>query len=153
MGQSQFVCAGSGNGLEQAVGNSPIRDGIDILIDTLNELGFDYLFGHTGGAVLPIYDRINSRIDAGEKVPRVVMYAQEPGAGHAAEGYAKVNCDHKPGLVLVTSGPGATNLVTPIADAYKDSVPVIFLTGQVPSKALGTDAFQEVPIEFRSGVL
>ncbi|MDP2925012.1 MAG: biosynthetic-type acetolactate synthase large subunit [Nanoarchaeota archaeon] len=121
-----------------------LRTGAEIFIDTLNELGFEYIFGHTGGTVIPVYVEINKRLKDGRKTPKVVMYRQEPGAGHAGEGYSKVS--GRPSLVMVTSGPGATNLVTPISDAYADSVPVIFVTGQVGTDLIGNDAFQEVPI-------
>ena len=118
------------------------RTGAAILLDTLHDLGVDYLFGHTGGAVIPIHVEINKRLRSGAPTPRFVLCRQEGGAGHAAEGYARA-CG-RVGVALATSGPGATNLVTPIADAYKDSLPTLFITGQVPSRAIGTDAFQEV---------
>ena len=121
-----------------------VRTGSEVFVDTINELGFEYLFGHTGGAIMPMYLELNKRLKRKEKTPKVVMFRHEHGAGHAAEGYAKVS--GKPVLVCATSGPGATNLITPIADAYADSVPVIFVTGQVPSYLIGTNAFQEVPI-------
>jgi len=120
------------------------RKGYEIFIDTLNEIGIEYLFCHTGGAIIPIHVELSKRYEKGMKAPQRIMFRQEPGAGHAAEGYAKVTGN--PGAALVTSGPGATNLITPIADAYKDSVPVLFFTGQVVSSAVGSDAFQEVPI-------
>lgn len=118
------------------------RSGAEIAIDVLNELGVDYLFGHTGGAVIPLHAELNLRMRQGGKTPRFVLFRQEGAAGHAAEGYARAS--GKIGVALATSGPGATNLVTPIADAYKDSVPCVFITGQVPSVMLGKDAFQEV---------
>ena len=121
---------------------SPIPTGAALLLDVLTDLGVDYVFGHTGGAVIPIHVEINKRLRRGEPVPRFVLCRQEGGAGHAAEGYARVS--GRVGVVLVTSGPGATNLVTPIADAHKDSLPTLFITGQVPSRAIGSDAFQEV---------
>jgi len=120
------------------------KTGAEILLDVLNEAGVAYLFSHTGGAVIPIHVEISRRYRQGLPAPKRVMFRQEPGAGHAAEGYARVS--GKPGVVIVTSGPGATNLVTPIADAYKDSIPCVFMTGQVSSADIGTDAFQEVPI-------
>ncbi|QGU32824.1 biosynthetic-type acetolactate synthase large subunit [Thermochromatium tepidum] len=116
--------------------------GAALLIDVLNDLGVEILFGHTGGAVIPIHVEINKRLRAGTPVPRFVLCRQEGGAGHAAEGYARAS--GRVGVAMATSGPGATNLVTPIADAYKDSLPTLFITGQVPSRAIGTDAFQEV---------
>ncbi|HCB12179.1 MAG TPA: biosynthetic-type acetolactate synthase large subunit [Gammaproteobacteria bacterium] len=120
----------------------PVRSGAEIAVDVLNELGVEYLFGHTGGAVIPLHAELNSRMRQGRKTPRFVLFRQEGGAGHAAEGYARAS--GKTGVALATSGPGSTNLVTPIADAYKDSVPCVFITGQVPSSMLGKDAFQEV---------
>ena len=118
------------------------RTGAAIFFDVLLELGVEYIFGHTGGAVIPLHVELNKRMRRGEKVPRFIMFRQEGGAGHAAEGYARVS--GRSGVALATSGPGSTNLVTPIADAYKDSVPTVFITGQVASGAIGTDAFQEV---------
>ncbi|MFD2113657.1 biosynthetic-type acetolactate synthase large subunit [Thiorhodococcus fuscus] len=121
---------------------SPTLTGAALFLDVLTDLGVDYLFGHTGGAVIPIHVEINKRLRRGERVPTFVFCRQEGGAGHAAEGYARVS--GRVGVVLVTSGPGATNLATPIADAHKDSLPTLFITGQVPSAAIGSDAFQEV---------
>jgi acetolactate synthase-1/2/3 large subunit len=118
------------------------RTGAAVLFDVLSELGVAVIFAHTGGAVIPLHVELNKRLRRGEPVPKVVMCRQEPGAGHAAEGYARA-CGHV-GVALATSGPGATNLTTPIADAYKDSIPTVFITGQVPSGAIGSDAFQEV---------
>ena len=112
------------------------RSGAAILIETLVEQGVEVVFGYPGGAVLPIYDELfsDTRI-------RHVLVRHEAGAAHAAEGYARST--GKPGVVLVTSGPGATNAVTGIADAYMDSIPLVVLTGQVPTALIGTDAFQE----------
>jgi len=121
-----------------------VRTGASIFVDTINELGIPYMFGHTGGAIMPMYVELNERLKRKEKTPEVIMFRHEQGAGHAAEGYAKIT--GRPGFVCVTSGPAATNLVTPIADAHMDSIPVIFVTGQVSSPGIGTDAFQEVPI-------
>ncbi|MGQ9660356.1 MAG: biosynthetic-type acetolactate synthase large subunit [Thermochromatium sp.] len=118
------------------------RTGAAILIDVLNDLGVEIIFGHTGGAIIPIHVEINKRLRLGRRVPRFILCRQEGGAGHAAEGYARAS--GRVGVALATSGPGATNLITPIADAYKDSLPTLFITGQVPSHAIGTDAFQEV---------
>ena len=127
---------------EQATSNPPVKSGAEMTIDILNELGVEYLFGHTGGAIIPLHAELNVRMRQGRSVPRFVLFRQEGAAGHAAEGYARAS--GRIGVALVTSGPGATNLVTPIADAYKDSVPCVFITGQVPSAMLGKDAFQEV---------
>ncbi len=121
-----------------------LRTGASVFADTINELGIPYIFGHTGGAIMPMYVEINERLKRKEKTPEVIMFRHEQGAGHAAEGYAKIT--GRPGFACVTSGPAATNIVTPIADAYMDSIPVIFITGQVSSPGIGTDAFQEVPI-------
>lgn len=121
---------------------SQIRTGAALLLDVLTDLGVDYLFGHTGGAVIPIHVELNKRLRRGAAVPKFILCRQEGGAGHAAEGYARVS--GRVGVALATSGPGATNLATPIADAYKDSLPTLFITGQVPSGVIGTDAFQEV---------
>jgi acetolactate synthase-1/2/3 large subunit len=122
--------------------SSEPRTGASVFFDVLTELGVEYVFGHTGGAVIPIHVELNKRMRRGEKSPRFILFRQEGGAGHAAEGYARVS--GRVGVALATSGPGSTNLTTPIADAYKDSVPTVFITGQVPSSAIGTDAFQEV---------
>lgn len=121
---------------------SPNRTGAALLLDVLTDLGVDYLFGHTGGAVIPIHVELNRRLRRRASAPTFILCRQEGAAGHAAEGYARVS--GRVGVVLATSGPGATNLATPIADAYKDSLPTLFITGQVPSGAIGTDAFQEV---------
>ncbi len=112
------------------------RSGAAILIDSLRAEGVEVVFGYPGGAVLPIYDALfgNSHI-------RHILVRHEAGAAHAAEGYARAT--GKPGVVLVTSGPGATNAVTGIADAYMDSIPLVIITGQVPTALIGTDAFQE----------
>ncbi len=112
------------------------KSGAEILIDTLVAQGVDTIFGYPGGAVLPIYDALfqHSKI-------RHVLVRHEAGAAHAAEGYARST--GKPGVVLVTSGPGATNAVTGIADAFLDSIPLVVITGQVATNLIGTDAFQE----------
>ncbi|ATE65023.1 acetolactate synthase 3 large subunit [Rhizorhabdus dicambivorans] len=110
--------------------------GADILIQALNDLGVEVVFGYPGGAVLPIYDAIFK-----QKRIRHILVRHEAGAVHAAEGYARST--GKPGVVLVTSGPGATNAVTGIADALMDSIPLVILTGQVGTPLIGTDAFQE----------
>ena len=109
------------------------------LVRALEEVGAEVAFGIPGGAVLPLYDPLfdSTRL-------RHVLVRHEQGAGHAATGYAQAT--GKVGLCIATSGPGATNLVTPIADAYMDSVPLVAVTGQVPSGAIGTDAFQEADI-------
>jgi acetolactate synthase-1/2/3 large subunit len=113
--------------------------GAQSLVMALEALGVDTVFGIPGGAILPAYDPL---LDS-TKV-RHILVRHEQGAGHAAEGYASVS--GKVGVCMATSGPGATNLVTPIADAYMDSVPIVAITGQVTSRSIGTDAFQEADI-------
>src|SRR5437588_3339280 len=108
---------------------------VDAIMECLKAEGVDTVFGIPGGANLPTYDAL---YDAGI---RHVLCRHEQGAGHAAEGYAKAS--GKVGVALATSGPGATNLVTPIADAVMDSVPTVFITGQVRTEMIGTDGFQE----------
>ena len=110
--------------------------GAAIVFKTLEEQGVDTIFGYPGGAVLPIYDELKNH-----KKIKHFLVRHEQGAGHAAEGYARSS--GKPGIVLVTSGPGATNAVTALTDAYMDSIPIICITGQVPTHLIGTDAFQE----------
>ncbi|MDA8290143.1 MAG: acetolactate synthase large subunit [Actinomycetota bacterium] len=112
--------------------------GAQSLIKSLEQQGVEVMFGLPGGATLPVYDPI---IDSSI---RHVLVRHEQGAGHAAEGYAQVT--GRPGVALVTSGPGATNVVTPLANAYMDSTPLVVVTGQVSRAAIGTDAFQEVDI-------
>ena len=109
------------------------------LIRSLEAADVDTVFGIPGGAILPAYDPLMD-----SKSVRHILVRHEQGAGHAAEGYAYSS--GKVGVCMATSGPGATNLVTPIADAYMDSVPMVAITGQVPSAAIGTDAFQEADI-------
>ncbi|MYV51410.1 biosynthetic-type acetolactate synthase large subunit, partial [Streptomyces sp. SID3212] len=113
--------------------------GAQALIRSLEEVGADTVFGIPGGSILPAYDPMmdSTRL-------RHVLVRHEQGAGHAATGYAQAT--GKVGVCMATSGPGATNLVTPIADAHMDSVPLVAITGQVSSKAIGTDAFQEADI-------
>jgi len=112
------------------------KSGADILIEALTDLGVDVIFGYPGGAVLPIYDALFQ-----QKKIRHILVRHEQAATHAAEGYARST--GKPGVVLVTSGPGATNAVTGITDALMDSIPMVVITGQVPSHLIGSDAFQE----------
>jgi acetolactate synthase-1/2/3 large subunit len=113
--------------------------GAQALIRALEELGVNTVFGIPGGAILPAYDPLldSTRL-------RHILVRHEQGAGHAAEGYAQAT--GRVGVCMATSGPGATNLVTPIADAYMDSVPVVAITGQVPTSLIGTDGFQEADI-------
>ena len=113
--------------------------GADVVLRTLEDVGVEVCFGIPGGAVLPIYDAMAR----GTSI-RHVLARHEQGAGHMAQGYARAS--GRPGVALATSGPGATNLVTPIADAYMDSTPLVCITGQVRWSSLGTDAFQECDI-------
>jgi len=110
--------------------------GAEILVQCLKEEGVEYMFGYPGGAVLHIYDAIYKQDDV-----KHILVRHEQAATHAADGYARST--GKPGVVLVTSGPGATNAVTGIATAYMDSVPMVVITGQVPTHLIGNDAFQE----------
>ena len=112
--------------------------GAQALIKALESQGTEVIFGLPGGAILPVYDPI---IDS---TIRHVLVRHEQGAGHMAEGYAQAT--GRPGVAMVTSGPGATNIVTPIANAYMDSIPLVVITGQVASGSIGTDAFQECDI-------
>ncbi len=123
-------------------GNAPQADarlqmsGAEIVVRALLDQGVTDLFGYPGGAVLPIYDALFN-----EPKLRHILVRHEQGAGHAAEGYARST--GRPGVVLVTSGPGATNVVTPLADALLDSIPLVVITGQVATHLIGSDAFQE----------
>nr|WP_295465527.1 acetolactate synthase 3 large subunit [Mesorhizobium sp.] len=110
--------------------------GAEMVVQALRDNGVEHLFGYPGGAVLPIYDELFQQDDIEH-----ILVRHEQGAGHAAEGYARST--GKPGVFLVTSGPGATNAVTPLQDALMDSIPLVCLTGQVPTTLIGSDAFQE----------
>ncbi len=110
--------------------------GAEIVFKALEDQKVEYIFGYPGGAVLPIYDELKNH-----KSIKHILARHEQGAGHAAEGYARSS--GKPGVLLVTSGPGATNAVTALTDAYMDSIPVVCISGQVPTHLIGTDAFQE----------
>ena len=123
--------------------------GADTVIQVLADEGVDTVFGYSGGAILPIYDavfRFNDHHTAPDKdaAMQLVVPANEQGAGFMAAGYARAS--GKVGVVMVTSGPGATNTVTPVRDSMADSVPMVVITGQVPTAAIGTDAFQEAPV-------
>ncbi|PPD46437.1 MAG: acetolactate synthase 3 large subunit [Methylobacter sp.] len=111
--------------------------GAQILVQSLKDEGVEYIFGYPGGAVLHLYDAIFQ-----QDAVKHILVRHEQGATHAADGYARAT--GKPGVVLVTSGPGATNAVTGIATAYMDSIPMVIISGQVPSPVIGSDAFQEV---------
>jgi len=113
-----------------------LMTGAEIVFKVLEDKNVRHIFGYPGGAVLPIYDELKNH-----KKIKHILVRHEQGAGHAAEGYARSS--GKPGVMLVTSGPGATNAVTALTDAYMDSVPLVCITGQVPTHLIGTDAFQE----------
>ena len=115
---------------------SKLLTGAEIVFKCLEDQEVEYIFGYPGGAVLPIYDELKNHDSI-----KHILVRHEQGAGHAAEGYARSS--GKPGVVLVTSGPGATNVVTALTDAYMDSVPLVCISGQVPTHLIGTDAFQE----------
>ncbi|PHR25673.1 MAG: acetolactate synthase 3 large subunit [Hoeflea sp.] len=110
--------------------------GAEMVLQALKDNGVEHIFGYPGGAVLPIYDELHQQDDVEH-----ILVRHEQGAGHMAEGYARST--GKPGVVLVTSGPGATNVVTALQDALMDSIPLVCLTGQVPTSLIGSDAFQE----------
>ncbi|EKF20848.1 acetolactate synthase 3 catalytic subunit [Nitratireductor pacificus pht-3B] len=110
--------------------------GAEIVVQALRDNGVEHIFGYPGGAVLPIYDELFQQDNV-----RHILVRHEQGAGHAAEGYARST--GKAGVMLVTSGPGATNAVTPLQDALMDSIPLVCITGQVPTTLIGSDAFQE----------
>ena len=115
---------------------SKLFSGAEIVFKCLEEQKVEHVFGYPGGAVLPIYDELKNHPSV-----KHILVRHEQGAGHAAEGYARSS--GKPGVVLVTSGPGATNVVTALTDAYMDSVPLVCISGQVPTHLIGSDAFQE----------
>ena len=115
---------------------SKLYSGAEIVFKCLEDQGVSHIFGYPGGAVLPIYDELKNFNSI-----KHILVRHEQGAGHAAEGYARSS--GKPGVLLVTSGPGATNAVTALTDAYMDSVPLVCISGQVPTHLIGTDAFQE----------
>jgi acetolactate synthase I/II/III large subunit len=123
--------------------------GADTVVQVLADEGVDTIFGYSGGAILPIYDAVfrynddHKRADGSSAMPLIVP-ANEQGAGFMAAGYARAS--GKVGVVVVTSGPGATNTVTPVRDSMADSVPLVVICGQVPRAAIGTDAFQEAPV-------
>ncbi len=123
--------------------------GAEMVVQVLADEGADVIFGYSGGAILPTYDAIfryneEHRSASGEEPIPLVVPANEQGAGFMAAGYARAS--GKVGVVVVTSGPGATNTVTPVRDSMADSVPLVVITGQVPTSAIGTDAFQEAPV-------
>ncbi len=115
---------------------SKLYSGAEIVFKCLEDQNVEFIFGYPGGAVLPIYDELKNF-----NFLKHILVRHEQGAGHAAEGYARST--GKPGVLLVTSGPGATNAVTALTDAYMDSIPLVCISGQVPTHLIGTDAFQE----------
>jgi acetolactate synthase I/II/III large subunit len=131
--------SGHRHGSEAAAHQGETMTGAQSLVRSLEAAGVDIAFGIPGGAILPLYDPLMDSTKV-----RHILTRHEQGAGHAAEGYA--HATGRVGVCMATSGPGATNLVTPIADAYMDSVPMVAITGQVPSASIGTDAFQEADI-------
>ena len=117
-----------------------LLSGADILVKTLIEQGCDTVFGYPGGQILNVYDSLYTH----QNEIHHILTAHEQGAAHAADGYARTT--GKVGVVLSTSGPGATNLVTGIATAYLDSIPMVAICGNVPTTQIGTDSFQEIDI-------
>ena len=115
---------------------SKLYSGAEIVFKCLEDQNVSHIFGYPGGAVLPIYDELKNFNSI-----KHILVRHEQGAGHAAEGYARSS--GKPGVLLVTSGPGATNAVTALTDAYMDSIPMVAITGQVALGSIGSDAFQE----------
>lgn len=130
--------------------------GADIVVQVLADENVDTIFGYSGGAILPTYDAVfryndlNRKADGRSPIPLIVP-ANEQGAGFMAAGYARAS--GKVGVVMVTSGPGATNTVTPVRDCMADSVPIVVICGQVPTHAIGTDAFQEAPVSAIMGAV
>ena len=118
--------------------------GADMLVQVLADEGVDTIFGYSGGAILPIYDAVFRYNQEHQSAMPLIVPANEQGAGFMAAGYARAS--GRVGVALVTSGPGATNTVTPVRDSMADSVPIVVICGQVPTTAIGTDAFQEAPV-------
>jgi acetolactate synthase-1/2/3 large subunit len=123
--------------------------GADTVIQVLADEGVDTVFGYSGGAILPIYDAVfrynhDNKPADGSTAMQLIVPANEQGAGFMAAGYSRAS--GKVGVIMVTSGPGATNTVTPVRDSMADSVPLVVICGQVPTAAIGTDAFQEAPV-------
>jgi acetolactate synthase-1/2/3 large subunit len=122
--------------------------GAEIIVQVLADEGTTTIFGYSGGAILPTYDAVflynQTQLEKGAPQMPLIVPANEQGAGFMAAGYARAS--GRVGVCLVTSGPGATNTVTPVRDSMADSVPMIVICGQVPTAAIGTDAFQEAPV-------
>ena len=130
--------------------------GADIVVQVLADEGVDTIFGYSGGAILPTYDAVfryndTHKDDNGDSPMPLIVPANEQGAGFMASGYARAS--GKVGVVMVTSGPGATNTVTPVRDCMADSVPIVVICGQVPTSAIGSDAFQEAPVSAIMGAV
>jgi acetolactate synthase-1/2/3 large subunit len=130
--------------------------GADMVVQVLADEGVDTIFGYSGGAILPTYDAVfryndKHKNDNGDAAIPLIVPANEQGAGFMASGYARAS--GKVGVVMVTSGPGATNTVTPVRDCMADSVPIVVICGQVPTAAIGTDAFQEAPVSAIMGAV
>lgn len=149
---SAAAADGDGVALGGMLSSRPERDGEDedrerfvgmtgaeIFHDLMIDHEVEVVFGYPGGAILPVFDAIY-----GSDQFKFILPRHEQGGGHMAEGYARAT--GKPGVVLVTSGPGATNVVTPLQDALMDGTPLVVFTGQVPTSAIGTDAFQEADV-------
>ena len=124
----------------QQATSTQVMNGADILVKSLVDHGVEVLFAYPGGASMPLHQALTRFSDR----LRTILPRHEQGGGFAAQGYARST--GKPGVCMATSGPGATNLVTAIADAKLDSIPLIAITGQVTTRAIGSDAFQETPI-------
>ncbi|HYJ42279.1 MAG TPA: thiamine pyrophosphate-binding protein, partial [Steroidobacteraceae bacterium] len=122
--------------------------GAEMIVQVLADEGVSTIFGYSGGAILPTYDAVfcfnEDRAKKGEPQMPLIVPANEQGAGFMAAGYARAS--GRVGVAIVTSGPGATNTVTPIRDCMADSIPIVVICGQVPTSAIGTDAFQEAPV-------
>ncbi len=133
-----------------------VMSGADIVVQVLADENVDTIFGYSGGAILPTYDAVfrfndRHRLPDGRSPMSLIVPANEQGAGFMAAGYARASGEV--GVVMVTSGPGATNTVTPVRDCMADSVPIVVICGQVPTKAIGTDAFQEAPVSAIMGAV
>ena len=125
-----------------------VMSGAQMIVQVLADEGVEAIFGYSGGAILPTYDAVfvfneEQKLKPGRQIPLIVP-ANEQGAGFMAAGYARST--GRVGVCLVTSGPGATNTVTPVRDCMADSVPIVVICGQVATAAVGTDAFQEAPV-------
>src|SRR6201987_1490154 len=125
--------------------------GADMLVQVLADEGVGTVFGYSGGAILPIYDAVFRYNREHQSAMPLIVPANEQGAGFMAAGFARAS--GKVGVALVTSGPGATNMVTPVRDCMADSVPIVVICGQVPTTAIGTDAFQEAPVPTMMGAV